>query len=177
MALASQRVFFALWPDAPASEALRTLALDVAVQREGRAPREGNLHVTVAFLGNVTAQRIEALESIGATCARAGASFALTLDALGGTSQGIAWLAPRVVPPQLAALHAALAASLASDGFAIERRGFRPHVTLARNCTKPARRQAVVPIAWHVERLALVASTPAQGGSRYADIATWQLET
>ena len=154
---------------------MRRLALDVAAQRGGRAPREGNLHVTVAFLGNVTAQRIDALETIGATCARAFASFALTLDALGGTSQGIAWLAPRMVPPQLAALHAALVASLASEGFAIERRRFRPHATLARNCTKPAPRQAVIPIAWHVERLALVASTPAQGGSRYSNVATWPL--
>jgi 2'-5' RNA ligase len=172
---ASHRLFFAQWPDAPSSEALRRLALDVAAQRGGRAPGERNLHVTLAFLGNVGGQRIEALAAIGEACARGCTAFTLTLDALGGTSQGIAWLAPGVVPPQLASFHASLAASLATAGFAIERRRFRPHVTLARHCAKPARRGSVDPIAWRVDRLALVASTPGQGGSRYADLATWPL--
>jgi 2'-5' RNA ligase len=172
----SARVFFALWPEAPARKALHALALEVASQREGRAPSEANLHVTVVFLGSVTASRIETLGAIAAECARLCPSFDLALDALGGTSQGIAWLAPSVVPPPLASLHASLSSCLAGEGFAMERRRFRPHVTLARHCVRPVRRLAVEAIAWRVERLALVASTPAPGGSRYADLSTWPLE-
>ena len=164
-----------MWPDAPAREALDELALRVATQRGGRAPRGSNLHVTLAFLGSVATPCIATLEAIGAACARDCSAFSLTLDAPGGTSQGIAWLAPRLVPPALAALNASLAASLSAEGFPVERRRFRPHVTLARHCTRPAQRDAVEAIAWHVDRLALVASTPAPGGSRYQDIAMWPL--
>ena len=170
-------MFFALWPDARSREALHALAMDVAKQRGGRAPHERNLHVTLAFVGEVTAPRIPVLETLGGTCAGACPAFDLSLDALGGTSQGISWLAPRDVPAPLATLHASLVAALSADAFAIERRRFRPHATLARKCTGPATRRGVVPIAWRVDRLALVASTPAQGGSSYADIASWPLAT
>jgi 2'-5' RNA ligase len=147
----------------------------VATQRGGRAPRESNLHVTLAFVGSVATARIATLEAIGSACASRCQAFSLTLDAPGGTSQGIAWLAPSLVPPALVALNASLVASLSAEGFAVEGRSFRPHVTLARHCTRPAQREAVAPIAWHVDRLALVASTHAQGGSCYLDIATWPL--
>ena len=173
--MSSQRLFFALWPDAPARAALRTLANDVAARREGRAPREDNLHVTLAFLGDVNAGRIARLEPIGATCASACAPFLLTLDALGGASRGIAWLAPRRVPPSLAALHAALTGALEREDFPVERRRYRPHVTLARQCTLPVRRHAVAPVVWRVERLSLVASRPSPQGPVYSDIATWPL--
>jgi 2'-5' RNA ligase len=52
---------------------------------------------------------------------------------------------------------------------------FRPHVTLARDGVRRAQRGDVAPIGWKVDRLALVASTLAPGGSRYADVATWPL--
>jgi len=171
----SRRLFFAIWPDAPARELLRSLAHDVAKRRDGRAPREDNLHVTLAFLGTVAASRIALLESIGAGCARRCASFDLSLDALGGTSHGIAWLAPRIVPAPLASLHEALTAALAGGGFTVEQRRFRPHVTLARNCTKPPRRGAVAPIGWRVNRFSLVASTPTARGSLYSEVSTWPL--
>ena len=173
--MSSQRLFFALWPDASARAALRTLANDVAARRGGRAPREDNLHVTLAFLGDVNADRIAGLEAIGATCASACAPFPVTLVALGGASHGIAWLAPRSVPPSLAALHVALTGALEREGFPVERRRYRPHVTLARHCTLPVRRHALAPVTWRVERLSLVASTPSPQGSIYNDIATWPL--
>lgn len=131
------------------------------------------MHVTLAFLGNVPHERLDALIDIGALCARDARAFTLTLDRIGGTSKGIAWLAPGMIPAELASLHEALVARLGEAGFPVERRRFRPHVTLARRCTAPARRRDVEPIAWTVDRLALVASTPAPGGSRYADTAAW----
>jgi 2'-5' RNA ligase len=168
-------VFFALWPDARSRESLHALAMDVATQRGGRAPHGRNLHVTLAFVGDVAACGIPLLERLGKACAGACPAFDLSLDALGGTSQGIAWVAPRNVPAPLESLHASLVAALSAEGFAIERRRFRPHATLARKCTGPVMRRVVGPIAWRVNRLALVASTPGQGSSSYADIASWPL--
>ena len=174
-AAASLRLFFALWPDAAALAVLQRTAESVASQRGGRAPRESNLHVTVAFLGSVESERLPVLTSVGATCSRRAEPFVLSLDRIGGTANGIAWLAPAIVPRALAALHEDLLVQLGDAGFATERRRFRPHVTLARHCSLPPSRQAVDRVSWHVDRLSLVASTPAPGGSRYAEAATWPL--
>jgi 2'-5' RNA ligase len=52
---------------------------------------------------------------------------------------------------------------------------FRPHLTLARHCARAAHRGAVQPVHWTVERLSLVESTLAPGGSRYREVAGWAL--
>ena len=86
------RVFFALWPDADARDRLAALAQDVAARTQGRAPPSLNLHVTVAFIGEIDAGRIDALRAIGASVAPNVPPFVLMLDRAGtfrGT--GIAW--------------------------------------------------------------------------------------
>jgi 2'-5' RNA ligase len=154
---------------------LRALARTVAAQRGGRAPRDENLHVTVAFLGSVATGRVNEVASIGEASARSSSPFVLTLDRIGGTAHGIAWLAPADVPASLDRLQRTVSGHLDAAGFAIERRRFRPHVTLARHCTLAPHRNEVTPVAWRVDRLALVASTTATGGSRYTEIAAWPL--
>jgi 2'-5' RNA ligase len=72
-------------------------------------------------------------------------------------------------------LQASLAQALADEGFPRERRMFRPHVTLARDCVRSVHRGRIPPIGWRVERLSLVASTPQRGGSEYRDIGEWPL--
>jgi 2'-5' RNA ligase len=103
--------------------------------------------------------------------------FELTLERMGGTAYGIAWLAPGTVPEPLRTLHERLAVALETAGFPRERRMFRPHVTLARDCVRAAQRGAIAPIVWTPQRLALVASTPAASGSRYRDVAGWPLRS
>lgn len=172
---AAQRLFFALWPDAPARSALARLASEVAHHGLGRAPREDGLHVTLAFLGSVEARRMDAVLAAGAHAARCVEPFVLALERVGGTSFGVAWMTPEGLPVALAMLHEALVAALEQAGFPRERRMFRPHVTLARDCVRAAHRGPLPPIAWTVDRLALVASTLSPGGSRYRDVANWPL--
>jgi 2'-5' RNA ligase len=169
------RVFYALRPDARARSAMSRLAQEVAHHGHGRAPRESNLHVTVAFLGEVRAGQVGTLSAIGERVAGEVAPFALALDRIGGTSYGIAWLTVEVAPPPLRALHASLRDALRSGGFATEQRMFRPHVTLARGCARAVHRGRIEPIVWQVERLSLEASTPARGGSEYRTLASWPL--
>lgn len=170
------RLFFALWPDAPARAALARLALDVAQAAHGRAPRADNLHVTLAFLGSVDDADVARAVAAGMRAAAAAGAFDVALARLGGTRRGIAWCAPAVVPTGLGRLHEALAAALHEAGFATEARSFRPHVTLARDCAGPLRRAPLpAPIGWRADALALVASTPAPGGSHYRDLARWPL--
>ncbi|GIK88287.1 MAG: RNA 2',3'-cyclic phosphodiesterase [Burkholderiales bacterium] len=169
------RLFFALWPDARARTALARLGREIAFHAHGRAPRPESLHLTLAFLGPVAAERLAAVRAAGEAAAASVDAFPLALERVGGTAYGIAWLAPDKVPEALRALHAALAGALERAGFARERRMFRPHVTLARDCVRPAQRGALPPIAWTVDRLTLMASTLAPEGAHYREVAGWPL--
>jgi 2'-5' RNA ligase len=171
------RLFFALWPDTRARAALSRLAQEVARDGQGRAPREANLHLTLAFIGDVPQSRVEALLEVGQRVAALASPFPLTLERVGGRAYGVAWLAPPSLPESLHRLHEDLATALDATGFSLQQRMFRPHVTLARDCARPAHRGHVAPIAWEVRRLSLVASTLAAGGSEYRNVGEWMLGT
>ena len=170
------RVFFALWPDADARERLAALATEVAARTQGRAPPAGNLHVTLAFIGDIPIARVDALRVIGASVAARATPFVLTLDCTGtfrGT--GITWAGAAHPPERLAELARNLAAALAAQDFAVERRPFSPHVTLARRCKAAEVRSIEAPIQWTVTRLALDASEPRSSAPHYRDLASWPL--
>jgi 2'-5' RNA ligase len=170
------RVFFALWPDAAARERLAALACEVAARTKGRAPTAANLHVTVAFIGEVARERIDALSAIGASVAASAMPFEFLLDCTGTFRRtGIAWAGASVVPPPLTDLARDLFDALAAGDFVVEQRPLNPHVTLARRCKAPEVGKLAAPIAWTVASLALVASDAASGAPRYRDLATWPL--
>jgi 2'-5' RNA ligase len=172
------RLFFALWPDAAAGEGLLRLARDTQAVAGGRATAPQSLHVTLAFLGNVSAERLPALAAAAAAVAGTAKPFALTLDRGGGarTRGGVAWIEASAAPEALLQLHAQLGAGLADLGFAPDTRRFRPHVTLARNVVQAAA-PACAPVRWEVTELVLNASEPAPGGSRYTTLGAWPLGT
>ena len=170
------RAFFALWPDGDARDRLAALASEVAARTRGRAPPAGNLHVTLAFIGEIPTARVEALRTIGAAVAARAAPFALTLDCTGtfrGT--GITWAGSSRVAAPLAGLERDLSDALAVQDFDVERRPFSPHVTLARRSRAPQNGSLGAPIGWTVTRLVLNASETLSGASRYRDLATWPL--
>ena len=169
-------MFFALWPDADARVSLAALARDVAARTKGRPPPAANLHVTLAFIGEVPSERIGALCAIGASVAASATPFVLTLDCAGtfrGT--GIAWAGTSSLPPPLGELARNLTDALAAQDFAVERRAFSAHVTLARRCKAPGLASVAAPISWTVTRLALDASEQGSGAPRYRELATWAL--
>jgi 2'-5' RNA ligase len=142
----------------------------------GKSPRPESIHLTVAFVGDVASDRVAELLRIGETAARAAAPFTLSLDQLGGFRDGgIAWLGAGAVPPDLDQLVRTLNEGLAAQSFRVERRPFKVHVTLARKCRRPPAVEALAPLAWHVDRLTLVASELRPEGSCYRDLAEWPL--
>ena len=170
------RVFFALWPDVGARDALAVLARDVAARRQGRAAVAGNLHMTLAFLGDVGTARITALHAIGAAAASAVSPFTLTLDQVGAfRGAGITWAGTSAPPTGLLQLVQRLGDALAAEGFAIERRAFHPHLTLARRCRRPGSRSITTQIAWIVARMTLHASELSSAEPRYLELAGWPL--
>jgi 2'-5' RNA ligase len=169
-------VFFALWPDAAARDALAALARDVASRTQGRAPPASNLHVTVAFVGDVAKSRVADLVSIGAAVAPDVPAFDLTLDTRGSfRGTGIAWAGPSIVPAELELLAQRFAGALGARGFAVERRAFHPHMTLARRCRTPEHATIAPPASFRVMRVVLDASESVEGGVRYRELASWAL--
>ena len=171
------RTFFAAWPDAGVCTTLAAHARDIAAKTEGRAPVAANLHLTLAFVGDVAASRVAALYAIGGVAAAAGSPFTLTLDC-GGMFRavGIAWIGASVSPERLQRLVDGLGIGLSAQGFAIERRAFLPHITLARRCRRPGDFAVATPIRWTIARIALYASESTPDGSRYRELAAWPLE-
>jgi 2'-5' RNA ligase len=168
------RVFFALVPDEQVRNSLVSLSRDVARRSRGRAVSGEHVHLTVAFLGDISADRVPALQKIGDQVAHRGA--VLSFDTLGAwRASGVAWVAPSTVPSSLLTLHAELGAALAEGGFTIEARAFRPHITLARRCVTPMPRARATPIDWRVDRLVLIGSELRAEGPRYRELATWPL--
>ena len=169
------RAFFALVPDENVRLQFLALAKEVARRSRGRSISGEHVHLTLAFLGDVPAESLATLRAVGAEVPHAGAT--LQFDTLGAwRASGVAWVAPSVLPPVLAALHARLYESLTSAGFSLENRPFRPHVTLARRCVQPQPRQHHAPIRWTVRRLCLVGSELRPDGPVHTTLEEWPLE-
>jgi 2'-5' RNA ligase len=158
----SLRLFLALWPDDAARETL------AAAQRAwtwpaGAAlvPRE-KLHLTLHFLGPVPATRFAALQPLFGT---RGEPFLLTAE--GARHHvwpgGIAVL-ELAAPSALQRLHAALADVLRAQGFGVEDRAYRPHVTFARKAWGARPPETPPPFAWRCDgSWSLVRSSPREG--------------
>ena len=180
--MSALRVFFALWPDADVRDRLREIARAIAERAQGRPPPPENLHMTLAFVGEVPEASIATLQRIGRAAAATVPPFALTLDRIGTfPRQGIAWAGASWPPDALVRLAAELADGLTAQGFRLERRPFHAHVTLARRCrvraADPMRdgEPLSAPIVWNVARATLMASELASGPPRYRELDGWPL--
>ncbi len=171
---ATQRLFFALWPDAATSNVLATLAQQVAVESGGRPTAPGNVHLTLAFLGD---QPRRIARELSAAAARISApSFDLVLDSVDSwRNSAIAWAGAQSVPLPLVELQQKVAQWLLVSGLEPEERPFAVHVTLARRITVAVRHPLAPPLVWHVTAFALVASEPDAAGARYRVLSSWPL--
>ncbi len=168
-------MFFAVWPTPEVIDALSPLAHEIATG-EGRAQASENFHLTLAFLGEVTLDRLDDLRSIGAAAARSVAPFRLALDYTGSFKQtGIVWLGASKPAPGVRELATRLREALEAQAFSIDRRAFTPHVTLVRRCNQQVRLMLGEPIMWPVDRLVLNASEPGRSGPSYREIISWPL--
>ncbi len=144
--------------------------------------RRDTLHMTLAFVGEVPAQRIGILRQAAAGVT--GQVFTLTLDRLACWRHNrIAWVGCSQAPLPLLTLVGQLAERLADAGLPLEARDFAAHVTLLRNARCQPLAEAE-PIAWPVHDFVLAESQLAsssklsQGageGAHYHIIGRWPL--
>ena len=167
------RLFFAAWPDELARRRLGALATDAALRVAGRAVPEEKLHLTLAFLGEVDAARVEAL--LAAAARARGSDHEIVLDRLGSFARAkVAWIGPSEPIAGLVALQQSLAGTLAEAGFMLEAREFAPHMTLARKAATVLAPEAVQPVRWTCRGFALVRTDVGTG--RYTTLASWSLD-
>ena len=166
------RLFFALWPDDAAVERLSRLAEGLAQSAGGKAVPAAKIHLTIAFLGEVGAHRIDDARAAAAIVDVPG--FRLTVDIAGSFAGArVAWAGASSVPRALAGLESNLAAQLRQRGFEFEARPFVPHLTLSRKIARPFGQVPIEPIAWDAVAVALVRSE--SGTGRYTTLEAWAL--
>jgi len=171
----SHRLFFALWPE---EETLRRL--QPVVQRLKRAsparwlPAE-RLHLTLAFLGAIEAERLPAVLRCGqAVSADPGGLLLDRVEYWRGP--GVICLTSSGEHSGVDELAAELAKRLRDSTFALEKRPFRAHLTLARKCSRaPPEAALSEPIRWPLRAFSLVESIATREGSCYRILASWPL--
>ena len=161
------RLFIAVRLSRPVLEQL--VLAQKALRRQGAAgnfSREENLHLTLAFLG-------ETENTAGAMAAmrRAAGGGAISLTVSGSGRFGSLWWAGSGENPRLSELAETLSRELCRRGFAMEKRAFRPHITLARQvtCPRPIRLE-IPPRTMTVRSLSLMKSERAAGKLVYTEL-------
>ena len=169
----ARRMFFALWPDPGIRSGLAERARAARAGSPGRPVADDNLHLTLAFLGRVEADRLAGVEAaVGELSLPA---FELVIDRRGWWKRsGVLWLAPSAPPAALNRLVKALWAALEPLGFWPDFRDFRPHVTVARRCREGGAGE-VAPLAWPIGGFSLMASAHGGKGPAYREHAAWPL--
>jgi RNA 2',3'-cyclic 3'-phosphodiesterase len=175
----TQRLFFALWPDEVQRRTLEHAAAKAVRRSGGRPVPASNLHVTLAFLGSVTAARIPELQRIAGECATALAQHApptLTFARLAHWKEAqILCALVAEESPTARALAAALQDATAAAGLNPDRKPFQAHVTLARKVSRPGAVPKLRPVVWRFDAFALIDSRTESSGPVYSVIDSYPL--
>lgn len=168
------RSFVALWPDAAARARLAVLAAEQQARfPQARAMRSENLHLTLAFIGELAEPDARAVAQAVARIDTP--PFDWTLDCIGAFARArVLWAGGSRSEP-LEALAAQVRARLDALAIRYDRKPFAAHVTLLRDLPRALAEQAgqplAPPIAWHAARPVLLHSTTEDGRLRYRELA------
>jgi len=176
---ATQRLFFALWPQQGARQELAGASAGVARSCGGRTVPAENLHVTLAFLGSVPRRRVPEVKTIAERAAVSCAQqepLALRFEALAHwPRQQILCAVTAGESPVAAALSAALKDAAAAAGFTPDLKPFRAHVTVARKVVHAPRECSLRALTWRFDDFSLIDSRTEPSGPVYSVIACYPL--
>ena len=140
----------------------------------GSFTQDTNLHLTLAFLGEVEPGR--AKPAVEAMEAAEGRALTLTIDRAGRFKRdgGDIWWAGSADNPALAAYQRRLTRELRERGFELENRRFTPHVTLARRITARLGEDVRLidrPVTERIDGASLMLSELGHGAPKYTELA------
>lgn len=170
-----KRLFFALeLPDDVQQQIIHWRAAHFPVD-SGRPVAAANLHLTLAFLGEVSAEKQRALATLAGRIRQPG--FTLDLNDAGQWLRSqVVWLGTRQPPRGLLQLASMLRSQAARSGCYQSPQPFHPHITLLRSTAH------AVPIPapgfnWRVpvDTFSLFCSEYARGRTRYTRLERWTL--
>lgn len=145
------------------------------------------LHVTLKFLGELEAARVEALSGAAASAVARVEPFELTVEEPGSFpphgQPRVLWLGIRDDSGRLAFMQRALETACAGEGFERDSRAFKPHLTLARlrsphgarELAAAHRESSFQPQRFEVSELVVMRSELGPGGSRYTPLSRHRL--
>lgn len=170
----TMRLFYALWPLTDTQRHWFDQTTPVMTLIGGRRMPASNLHMTLHFLGDVPGDKVGLLSAIGSDTVSE--ALPLRLDRIEcWQKSGIACLRATETPA-LQRLVGRLETALSMERFALEKRRFKAHVTLARDIASVDQAMPVWPVLeWQATTLALVRSRLTPAGSEYAVIDEWPL--
>lgn len=165
-----KRLFFALWPD----DVTRKQCVDLIralTCSNGKPVPSGNLHVTLAFLGNVDAETESSMTEAAATIELS--KMSITFDRIEfWRKPGILCLSSRNPDPAVTALAMNLNTRAVQCGIPVDERPFAPHVTLLRKAKRPVPLE-FEPLIWTADSFCLVESCGLPEGVEYRVIKRW----
>lgn len=98
--------------------------------------KPSNIHLTIKFLGDLAASRIERVRQAVERACQSISPFDITVDGTGcfpsAKSPRVLWVGLGPLPDELRRLHSNIEAELAGEGFAREAKRFTPHLTIGR---------------------------------------------
>ncbi len=157
-------------------------AVAIADWRDRRFPASGrpvpaaNLHITLAFLGDISEHRLERLCGAVDTLAPTG-PLAVELDRVGYWPRtGICWLGPCQWPGAMDSLAAKLGGIGTAQGGKRSRRRYTPHITLYRGCEVPPPAPLEAPaFRLTFDHFHLYESRRDARGAVYSSLESWDL--
>jgi len=174
LAAETARVFFALWPEQAVRAQFMQWAKLLHETCDGNISKPGNLHITLAFLGNVEVSRLDELKLLASRIG--GSAFSLEFSAPGYWRHNrIAWAAPDQTPPVLSDLVQNIESSLRAARFKFDERPYAPHLTLLRKARWDPPQCALKSVNWKISEFTLVRSNRMASGSHYEIIGRWPL--
>jgi len=165
------RLFFALWPNEDIRDSLAQINHKLARQCLGKPMRPENLHITLAFPGNLPVTSLDYL--LPMADAISFKPFKLKLDYLGIFPRAhIIWAGMKTEPVELLELAAELHTGILTCGFQLDSQPFKPHLTLLRNA-KRLPEQTIKPLYWKVDDYCLISSMSKPDGVQYKVLHRW----
>ncbi|MEE3652049.1 MULTISPECIES: RNA 2',3'-cyclic phosphodiesterase [unclassified Brenneria] len=171
----TRRLFFALSLPESTRQAIVRWRADSFSAQAGRPVAAANLHLTLAFLGDVSEQKELALRTLAGRIRQP--EFTLHLNDAGQWPRsGVVWMGCRQAPRGLLQLADLLRSQAARNGCSQPSQPFHPHITLLRGATKfvalpPADFNWSIPI----RHFSLYQSLFEHGKTRYQELASWPL--
>ena len=168
------RLFYALWPTPATQREWYDATGSLLTPWGGRRMPPENLHLTLHFLGDIAADRVNQLCQLAEDAA--GNAIDLRFDRLEAWGKADLACLRADDTPDLLRLVGQLGTGLNMAGIATDKRRYKPHITLARDLHFVEGSLPVWPVlSWRADTLALVRSRLGPLGSEYSPIASWPL--